>query len=442
MEYSNPYPALQRRGGVIADRYVLGDILGVGRMGVVYIAHRRRVEGAVAIKVPRPELIDDPYIRARFCSEWIAGKRIVHRNVVDVIEGGDSRGCPYIVMEHVTGCSLTYLRTEVRPIAIAPAVRLMLEAIAGLEAMHLHGVIHGDVNSDNVLVTMQRDGTSSLKLIDLGMSRLVDAHGQGAWDGIIASNPAYLAPEVAAGAPPTYASDQYGVGVMLYELVAARGREPHMRPLVEQRADLACASRLDEIIARCIEPDPSERYPALDALAAALRSLAPSASESDETVVSTAAPTGEWSIDSPRRRSVVTLSSRDSLRVVARRRALAVRLVNADLPPVVDGYLNLVAALVDEHRVGGAIDVLRDGIDMLARNRDMVHVQGLWRLELSLAVLHGGHGDRALAADFARSAAQHAHLCDSTVGVERATKLLARLARDRAPTGAPPTFEP
>ncbi|MEO8551040.1 MAG: serine/threonine-protein kinase [Kofleriaceae bacterium] len=422
-----PFPALRRHGEHFADHYQLGDILGVGRMGVVYIASQRRVEGTVAIKVPRPELVDDPYVHRRFREELNAGKRLLHRNIALTMGGGLAQGSPYIVMEHVTGCSLTYLRSEVRPIGIEPAVRLILDVLAGLAAMHRAGVIHGDVNSDNVLVAMQRDGTTLLKLIDLGLARLVDDHGAGEWDGMLSSDPAYLAPEMIAGHPPTFATDQYGVGVMLYELIAGRGHQDHALPLAQQRADLGCAAALDAIIARTRANDPAARFPGLGALAAALQDLASAASSPE---ASSDAPTGEWLIETPKfRRGAV--SNHDSLRVASRRHALEHRISNGELAPVVDAYLNLVSALVEERQISGAIDVLREGIARLQRNGDVSHIQGLWRLELSIAALHAGHGDQMMAVKFAQAAQDHARLCGSVAGGGRASWLIARLARPR-----------
>ena len=427
----NPYPLLRRNGERFADRYVLGDVLGVGRMGVVYVASQRRGEGSVAIKVPRPELVDDPYVHRRFREELNAGKRLVHRNVVQMFDGGLAQGAPYLVMEHVTGCSLTYLRSEVRPIGLDPAIRLILDVLSGLEAMHLAGVIHGDINSDNVLVAMERDGSSRLKVIDLGLARLVDDHGSGEWDAIVSSNPAYLAPEVIAGDPPTSASDQYGVGVMLYELLVGRGHEGHVLPIVEHRADLPCGTRLDQIIARTLANDPAARFPGFAALAVALQAIAPDADTCAEPMVSCEAPTGEWLIETPRIRRSGGVTKRDSLRVASRRHALDARTSNGGLAPMIDAYLNLVSALVEEHRIGAAIDVLREGIEMLQRNGDVLHIQGLWRLELSLAALHGGHGDHTVAVRFANAAQDHARLCGSIAGVERATWLLERIARPK-----------
>src|SRR5262245_26729925 len=97
--------ALDRRGDCIAERYVLDEILGVGGMGIVYSAVQDDVESTVAIKLPRPDLVDDPYVRRRFDVEALAGTRIDHPNVVQVLESGVWENCPYLVMERVAGRS-------------------------------------------------------------------------------------------------------------------------------------------------------------------------------------------------------------------------------------------------------------------------------------------------------------------------------------------------
>src|SRR5512146_2077765 len=98
--------SLDRRGDVVADRYVLADLVGVGGMGVVYAAVQRALDRTVAVKVPRAELAHDPFVRRRFRAEALAGSRVEHPNVVHVLDSGEHDGSPYVVMEHVAGSPL------------------------------------------------------------------------------------------------------------------------------------------------------------------------------------------------------------------------------------------------------------------------------------------------------------------------------------------------
>ena len=93
-------------GSRIAERYVLGHVVGAGGMGVVYRATTDRTDGELVIKVPHTTLLDDHEVRRRFRDEIVAGTRIDHPHVVHVLEGGCSTGIPYIVMELVAGTSL------------------------------------------------------------------------------------------------------------------------------------------------------------------------------------------------------------------------------------------------------------------------------------------------------------------------------------------------
>src|SRR3954470_12464159 len=106
------------RGECIADRYMVSDVIGVGGMGVVYSAVQRAVERVVAIKTPRPELIGDPYVHARFHAEAVAGARIDHPNVVRIVESGETKGAPFIVMEHVVGVSLADYMEQNQPLPV------------------------------------------------------------------------------------------------------------------------------------------------------------------------------------------------------------------------------------------------------------------------------------------------------------------------------------
>lgn len=362
----------------VADRYDLGDVLGVGRTGVVYIASERRVEGTVAIKMARPELAADPALHQRFREELAIGQRLGHDNVVRTFSGGVAGGVPYLVLEHVTGCSLTYLRGEVGPIDRDPAIKLILDVLAGLEAMQRAGIAHNDVTSDNVLVAMERDGSSRVKLIDLGSATLVE------------------------GRADAWAADLQGVAKMLHDLVAG----------------CDYAAEFDSIAARTFAGE----LRSFATVAAALRDIAPGAASCGDAMISPDAPTSEFLIDEPS-------FKRDSAVIAARREALAVRIGNGEVAPVVEAILHLVSALVDEHRIGAAIETLREGIAMLQRGNDIARVQGLWRLELSVAALHGGHGDRTMAVKYAHAARDHARRCESAAGVERSTRLIERISR-------------
>ncbi|HEY0252384.1 MAG TPA: serine/threonine-protein kinase, partial [Kofleriaceae bacterium] len=147
-------PVLQglgREGDVIAG-YVLGELLGVGGMGVVYAARQTALQRDVALKIPRPELVADPHVIQRFRTEALAAARVAHRNVVSVFDYGQVDGVPYLVMERIVGPRLGRLVVEHAPMSVTRAIDIVTQLLDGLEESHASGVVHADVKSDNVLV--------------------------------------------------------------------------------------------------------------------------------------------------------------------------------------------------------------------------------------------------------------------------------------------------
>ena len=166
--------ARARCGEVIGGNYVLGDMLGIGGMGVVHVAVQRSLDRTVAVKLPRPELAHDGHVRRRFRNEALAGSRINHRNIVRVLDFGDQHGMPYLVMEHVAGPRLGQLLEEVGSLPYMAALVLVRQIVAGLEDAHADGIVHADLKCDNVLVETLRDGTAVPRVIDFGFARFID----------------------------------------------------------------------------------------------------------------------------------------------------------------------------------------------------------------------------------------------------------------------------
>jgi serine/threonine protein kinase len=403
-----------RRGDVIGGRYVLGDVLGAGGMGVVYSATQSPLERTVAIKLPRPELARDPLMMRRFRREAILGSRLQHRNIVRIFDfvTGDPT---YLVMEHVAGQRLGELLDAHGPLALETAVDLVTQVLAALTECHRQGIVHGDVKTDNVLVETLRDETRLAKLFDFGLARFA-AERASAFDRVVSGTPEYLAPEVVRGGPPTAASDIYACGVILYELIA--GETPFAAdssneiltrqlgalpvPLTWRCPDLALPAVLDDIIARTLHKEPRGRYASCgqlaDALAAAVRDAPPTrACAAVPRTFSSNAPTRDME-PMPRR-------------------------VKADVDGVVVAYLARARELVDRHRLASAISELEAGLAVVG------DAAPAWRLQLSLAALYEGVGNqeaaRRAAVDARARAAAHA----SDVGSARAGRFLVQLSR-------------
>jgi serine/threonine-protein kinase len=187
-----------RRGELVANTYLVGNVLGVGGMGVVYSAVQRNLERVVALKVARPELSSDPQVKRRLHLEALASSRITHPNNVRVFDFGDHDETPYLVMEHVAGPRLAQVLTQHGRLPISIALKLVRQVACVLEEAHAHGIVHADVKCDNIIVETKQDGSLQPRLIDWGIARLPDQLDP--FDSaFVTGTPEYLAPEVVMG---------------------------------------------------------------------------------------------------------------------------------------------------------------------------------------------------------------------------------------------------
>lgn len=228
-------------------RYEIRGSLGAGGMGVVLRAHDAALGRDVAIKMIKSTLIE-PAHRERMLREAQAMAAVTHPNVVTVHELGEAGDELYVAMAHVDGTMLQRWLAEPRSRAARAAVALGIGR--GIAAVHAAGLLHRDIKPDNILV--RADGTPVL--VDFGLARAQATPVFGAGSGI-AGTPRYLAPEVAAGAPASAASDQYQWWTVVDDLL---GKD----------------ARVARLVARGHDRDPARRFSsmtaAVDALAIAL----------------------------------------------------------------------------------------------------------------------------------------------------------------------------
>ncbi len=242
-------------GGDVAAhvaRFRVLERLGAGGMGVVYTAYDPELDRAVALKLVRvQEGREDAAL-----NEAKALARLSHPNVVPVHDVGILDRHVYIVMELVRGQTLAaWARAPER--TTREILRVYLQAGAALAAAHEVGLVHRDFKPDNALVG--RDGR--VRVVDFGLACEAAEPGQG--DGLVgaAGTPAYMAPEQAAGRPPTPAADQYSFCTALLEaLLTERG--------AGRKASLPRG--IEATLARGRAADPADRYPSMGELLQAL----------------------------------------------------------------------------------------------------------------------------------------------------------------------------
>jgi len=204
---------------MIAGRYELGRRLGIGGMSTVQLAHDRRLERNVAVKLLAEHLADDPAFVSRFRREALAAARLVHPNVVQVFDFGFDEAAHhhFIVMEHVPGSSGAELLRERGHLDVEEAVEIVAQACRGLDYAHRNGVVHRDVKPGNLLVT--DDGV--VKLADFGIAKATEQSSI-TQVGSVLGTAAYLAPEQARGEEAGPQSDLYSLGVVAYQLLSGR----------------------------------------------------------------------------------------------------------------------------------------------------------------------------------------------------------------------------
>jgi eukaryotic-like serine/threonine-protein kinase len=200
---------------LLNNRYELVEQLGKGGMAVVYRARDRMLERQVAVKVLREDYSSDVTFQERFRQEARAAANLSHPNIVTVHDFGLDRGQLFIVMEFVPGTDLKALLHKKVRFTPAEALPLVTQACAGIGYAHRAGLIHCDVKPQNMLVTPDM----RLKVTDFGIARALSTIKPDEQSDIVWGSPQYFAPEQAAGAAPSPASDVYSLGVILYELL-------------------------------------------------------------------------------------------------------------------------------------------------------------------------------------------------------------------------------
>jgi serine/threonine protein kinase len=258
--------------------YLVRHEIGRGGMGVVYVADDTRLSRRVALKALPPGAGRDPDRRDRLRQEARSAAALSHPGIAAIYALEEIDGELYLACEYVPGQTL---RTLIRagPLPLAQVVEIAAQLAHALAAAHAHGVVHRDLKPENII----RTSAGIVKILDFGVARVENLTA--ARDDAIVGTPGYIAPEQIRGPIADFRSDIFSFGVIVYEM--ASGVNPfeagHAAATIARIQDAAAAplshvspvraSKLDQIVATCLQKDPADRYSSTLALEADLEQL-------------------------------------------------------------------------------------------------------------------------------------------------------------------------
>lgn len=289
-------------GDVIAGKYEIERVVATGGMGVIVAARHCHLDQRFAIKFMLTELLTAPVkpdAVDRFVREGRAAVRLRGENVARVVDVDTLEdGTPYMVMEYLEGRDLSEHLAKHGVLPLSEAVDYVLQACVAMAEAHRSGIIHRDLKPENLFLTRRPDGSPLIKVLDFGISKLFSGENDArrTQTAVVMGSPAYMPPEqVRSSKDVDPRSDVWSLGVILYECTS--GQRPfdidgstaallaqvlyeEPRPLIESASYLPQA--YCQVVDRCLQKEPADRYQTVGELASA---LAPFASDAGRSVI-------------------------------------------------------------------------------------------------------------------------------------------------------------
>jgi len=407
------------------DQYKLGELLGRGGMGQVHIA-RHRSGRIVAIKRVRDTLSSDRLVIDRLSDEARLLRTVSHPNVVRALDHGTSAdGMPFLVMDRAYGTPLHQLIAQHGWLPIERTVAIAAQLFGGLAAIHAAGVVHADLKSHNILV----DDVDIVTIIDFGLARMVTASPP--VGDMVAGTPAYMAPEMIAGATPSVTGDIYALGTVIYEMltgstpftghistILTRQLSEAVEPPSKRAPDIGISEAIDRVVLRALDPSPMTRYQSVDDLAAAF-----AAALDDRLEPMLAAGSSLF-------------SERPTTRLARMARPVdhPTDLQGDRTSLIISAALTQAQKLIEDHRLAKAVEELEATIAQLAPTLDSEAARAqVWRIETVLAALYELLGKQERARRMALVAYRHALHTGCPLAEGRAGVLVHRLVGRPAP---------
>jgi serine/threonine-protein kinase len=269
-------------------QYQLGQRLGVGGMGEVYLAEHQLLKRPCALKLIKPASVTDPIALARFEREVKSAARLSHPNTIAIYDYGHTDdGTFYYVMEYLPGLSLQDLVTQYGPLPPGRLIFLLRQVCAGLAEAHALGIVHRDLKPANLFVALRGGEADIAKVLDFGLVKLTgdpDAPELTS-DQTVSGTPTFMSPEQATGdSALDPRADIYSLGAIAYfaltgqppfkgntamAVMVAHARDPVVPPS-QIKPDVP--ADLEAIVLRCLEKKPADRFQDVKALSKALAS--------------------------------------------------------------------------------------------------------------------------------------------------------------------------
>jgi serine/threonine protein kinase len=267
-------------GSVIDGKYEILGLLGAGGMGEVFKSRHVHLNAFRCVKVMKKSLSGDESFRKRFLREARTATQVHHHNVAIVHDFASlADGSYYMVSEFVDGITVRQWSTKCGRFPIAFAAEIGVQTLAGLEHCHRRGLLHRDVSPDNIMIALDADGRPSVKIIDLGIAKMLAAPTSEATQvGLFVGNPKYSSPEqlgqLAEGEEIDGRTDLYSLGAVLYEMVlgippfssttpqgyVVKHLTQRARPFAEVNTQLSWPPGFEGVIFRALEKDRTKRY--------------------------------------------------------------------------------------------------------------------------------------------------------------------------------------
>jgi len=271
-------------GQTIDQRYRVEALLGEGGMGLVYRVTHTRLHKPLAIKVLRRENTRDPEVLARFRREAESASAIGNQHIVDISDFGElDDGSTYFVMECLEGIDLIDAIDVAQRMPEERAIHIAVQICRALGAAHEAGIVHRDLKPENVFLIQRNETEDFVKILDFGIAKVANGPKRLTRAGEVLGTPHYMSPEQCEGNGVDHRTDIYALGVLLYEMVT--GHVPHDAdttmgiltkhlyedPIPPQVRVPQVSDSLEELILRCLEKKPEQRYQTMREIEADLR---------------------------------------------------------------------------------------------------------------------------------------------------------------------------